>query len=789
MRSLRTKILALAALLVVLTQVGTIGTVLVTANSEETSRAESELLQATETLARAIGMRSELIASTFRTLATDREFLAAVGRGELSTVSAAIAQSMQQVEADIAVVLDANGRVLAGTNALAERPTTFAALVRDAARQTSPRAVITVGSTTYQMVTLPIPGDGQRPQMWLSSGIALNDARAQRIRQISGFQLAFLSDREGAMALLGSAVADVPRDSLARLVYDVTDVQKAFALHANGRDYLAVKWPLISGSSEVTVLLLQSLDNALATYRGLRLSVIGVGVLALLVALAGAAVVSRAITQPLRQLAQAARRISEGDYGETVRVHGGGEISELAAAFNTMQTGIAERENRITYQAQFDALTGLPNRTLALENLTRAMTRSASCGSPVSVLVVDLGSLGTIVSSLGHDIGDALLSQTAERLRASVDARHTVARVEGDEFLIILQDTGLEAARELAEDLLRLLAVGLSVHEINVSLDAVIGIATYPEHSREPDQLMLRATVAKNDGRRAKQRLHVYQEGSEEGRKRQLAILGDLRRAVRHDELKLYLQPKIALASGAVCGAEALVRWDHPTFGWLTPNEFIPIAEQSGNISLITRWALTATVRECRLWLEEGLEISVSVNLSSRDLLDQDLPMFILELLRDHDLDASYLIVEVTEEALVHDFAHASLVLQCLRDIGVRISIDDFGTGYSSLAQIRRLPVDELKIDRSFVMSLPDSAHDAAIVHLAVDLAHRMGLEVVAEGVETQGALDWLAAQGCERAQGYLIARPMPAETFGTWVVNFRNGTRTGTVVPIAQAV
>jgi diguanylate cyclase (GGDEF)-like protein len=619
-------------------------------------------------------------------------------------------------------------------------------------------------------------------------GLSVDDVRARRIRQFTGLQVALLSDRNGTMSVLGNAVTDLPPEHLARLVYEVSEPRKAVAISSGGRDYLAVKWPMIAGSSDVTVLVLQSLDNALATYRGLRLSVVGVGVLALLVALAGAALVARAITSPLQQLAQAARRISEGDYGETVRLSASGEIAELAAAFNTMQAGIAERENRITYQAQFDALTGLPNRTQALESLARAMTTAATSASPVSVLVVDLGSFSTIVSSLGHDIGDALLSQAAERLRASVDARHTVARVEGDEFLIVLENTGLDAARELAEDLLRLLAVGLGVHEISVSLDAVIGIAVAPDHGREPDQLLLRATVAKNDGRHAQQRLHVYQEGREEGRKRQLAILGDLRRAVRHDELKLYLQPKIALGSGAVCGAEALVRWDHPTFGWLPPNEFIPVAEQSGNISLITRWALTTAVRECRLWLEEGLDLPVSVNLSTRDLLDQNLPMFILELLRDHDLSARYLIVEVTEEALVRDFAHASLVLQCLRDIGVRISIDDFGTGYSSLAQIKRLPVDELKIDRSFVMSLPDSTADAAIVHLAVDLAHRMGLKVVAEGVETQAALDWLATQGCEQAQGYLIARPMPAETFGTWVASYRNDDRAASVVPIAQA-
>ena len=281
-----------------------------------------------------------------------------------------------------------------------------------------------------------------------------------------------------------------------------------------------------------------------------------------------------------------------------------------------------------------------------------AVARAQHDSLPVSLLVVDLGSFRDIAATLGHEIGDALLSQAAERLRASADARHTVARLEGDEFLIILDGQGLDAARELAEDLLRLLGVGLSVRDVNISLDAAVGIALFPEHGHAAEQLVLRATVAKNDAHSAQERIHVYQDGREELRVRQLAILGDLRRAVRHDELKLYLQPKVSLADGRVCGAEALVRWDHPVFGWLPPGEFIGVAEQFGNISLVTHWALTAAVRECRLWVEDGLDISVSVNLSGRDLLDQNLPVFIMELLRDHDLAPRYLTVEITEEAM-----------------------------------------------------------------------------------------------------------------------------------------
>ena len=389
------------------------------------------------------------------------------------------------------------------------------------------------------------------------------------------------------------------------------------------------------------------------------------------------------------------------------------------------------------------------------------------------MLVIDLNSLDEVGSSLGHDIGDALLSQAAERMRASLDARHVLARLEADEFLVVMEDTGIEAATEAAEELLRLLGAGVVVRDVNLSLDASIGICAYPEHGKRPEKLLLRATVAKNDARGARDSIHVYEQGREQRNIRQLSVLGDLRRAVRQDEMKLFLQPKVNLGDGSVCGAEALVRWDHPSLGFLPPNEFIPIAEQSGNISLITHWALTAAVRECRLWEEEGLDMNISVNLSGHDLLNKDLPCFLLEVLRDHDLAAQKLIVELTEQALVSDLQHASLVLGCVRDLGCKVAMDDFGTGYSSLVQIKNLPVDELKIDRSFVTDLPGSRADIAIVRAAIELAHSLGMEVLAEGVENASALRWLEAHSCERAQGFYISRPMPAEQFPRWVADY----------------
>jgi len=768
MRSLRYKIFALAVLLVVLTLAGTIGTVLLAASHDAQERTRTDLARAGAVLERIMRLRSEQAADVLYMLAGDDDFEAALARGEHDTLSRMLARVASRIDADLAVLADGNGHVLAGLNRDGPLPAELPQLAESATGHDAMRRVLSSGGISYTMTSIPVGGPAGHATGWLSMGLRLGDARAQRTAQLGGQDIAFLTGPAGHSELAGTSLPGID-PALLQQQLAAAGPDAALRLRIAGTDYLAVMKTLLPGPTGVQALLFQSMDQTLAPYRVLRWSALGVGMFALLAALAGAAVLARTMVHPLRELADAAARVRNGDYSHTVRVSADDEFGVLAAAFNTMQGGIAEREERITYQARFDSLTGLPNRLLALEQLREAVQRAGTAGRPVSLLVMDLGNFDDIAATLGHDIGDALLSQVGERLRASADAHHTVARLESDEFLVILEGLGLDAARELAEDLLRLLGLGLSVRNINISLDAVVGMALYPEHGQDADQLLLRATVAKNDAHKLQEPLHLYQDGQEERRVRQLAILGDLRRAVRHDELKLYLQPKISLADGRVCGAEALVRWDHPAFGWLLPGDFIGVAEQFGNISLVTRWALTAAVRECRLWVEEGLDLSIAVNLASRDLRDETLPLFILQLLRDHDLPARHLTVELTEEALVRDFSRATAVLQGLKDLGVRVSIDDFGTGYSSLARIKHLPVDELKIDRSFVMELPRDQGDAAIIRTVLDLAHSLGLEVVAEGVESAPALQWLAAHGCEQAQGFHISRPMPAEAFSEW--------------------
>ncbi len=773
MRSLRFKILVVAAALVLLSQVGTVMTVLVTANREVSERARANLESGARIFEQTSQSRATQLGSTVNVLASDYAFKQAVASRDLETIESALANHARRAGADTAVLLDDAGAVIAATGMPAGAEPAQASLVERARQQGIARSTLVRDGVAYELLTVPVRAP--LPVAWVSMGFAISDDFVRRLEGMTGLHVTILavSDR-GAVAV--ASRLDEPLRSAMAAAAGGARPGRARTLEVEGEDHLVISTPFIADSPGLTILLSESLDEAMAPYHLLQTAAIVLGALPLLLALAGAVLLSRALTKPIQQLAEAARRMKVGDYSRTVSVATGDELAELAVTFNSMQEDIARREERITYQARHDTLTGLPNRDFALEMLDASVGTARADAGSVAVMVLDLNGIGEIAGSLGHDIADAYIRQAADELRKQIGPRHVLARLERDTFMVVMPELGADGATDLAERVLRRLEPGIGLEDLNISVRPAIGIAIYPEHGETREQLLLRATVAQAESRGLPRAIGLYHGGDEERRVRRLSILGDLRRAVRQDELQLVYQPKITLADGQVCGAEALLRWDHPRLGRLSPGEFIPIAEQSGNISILTRWALNAAVRECRRWLEEGLDVPVSVNLSAHDLIDKDLPWFVLDLLRHHDLAPHYLITEITEEGLVRDFGNATVVLQLLRDLGVRISIDDFGTGYSSLAQIRNLPVDELKIDKSFVTQLPDNRADAAIVSAAIDLAHNLGLEVVAEGVETRPALRWLRERGCERAQGFYVSRPLPSAEFIDWMRSYAGG-------------
>lgn len=446
-----------------------------------------------------------------------------------------------------------------------------------------------------------------------------------------------------------------------------------------------------------------------------------------------------------------------------------GLLVGAAVVVTRYQRALHSESEHNRYQALHDPLTDLPNRTLFQDRTGVALRTAGRSGATVAVLLLDLNRFKEVNDTLGHHYGDHLLLQVADRLRESLRDADSVARLGGDEFAILLPISGWEGALAATQRVGAALHKPFSIYDIALDVDASIGIAL-SEPGDDVEALLRHADVAMYEAKAAHHPFARYEASRDDNDLSRLVLLGDLRRAVPAGELTMYYQPKINSDTGALSSVEALVRWQHPTLGWLQPDEFIPLAESTAIIHALTTEVLRLALTQARKWADAGRPIPVSVNISARSLLDPTFPAQVQELLDAHGVPPQLLILELTETAVMTDRDLALTVLQALDAMNVSLSIDDFGTGYSSMSYLKTLPVKELKIDRSFVMGMVDDPDSAVIVRSAVDLGHNLGMTVVAEGVEDGVARSELAGMGCDLVQGYQICRPVPARELELWI-------------------
>ena len=437
-----------------------------------------------------------------------------------------------------------------------------------------------------------------------------------------------------------------------------------------------------------------------------------------------------------------------------------------------MVVDITERigaEEALRHQALHDALTDLPNRTLLQDRLAQALRSAQRDGHPLALLLLDIDRFKEVNDTFGHAAGDRLLRQVGRRLRRVVRAADTVARLGGDEFAVLLPATDTGGATTAAEKIRRALEQPVGRGGYRVSAEASIGIALYPAHGAEAATLLQHADVAMYAAKRTGEGWAVYNPAHDRSSPDRLALLTDLRGAIAGGELALHYQPKVELATGRVRRVEALVRWQHPRRGLLPPAQFIPLAEQTGLMGPLTLWVLGEALRQCARWRQAGLALGVNVNLSMANLHDPALPEAVAGLLQAHGVAPADLRLEVTESAMAADMTRTIATLERLATLGVHIAVDDYGTGYSSLAYLKRLPVDELKIDKGFVRHLATDETDATIVRSTIGLGHNLGLRVVAEGVEDHATLELLRVMGADAVQGYYVSRPLPPDDLERW--------------------
>ncbi len=450
----------------------------------------------------------------------------------------------------------------------------------------------------------------------------------------------------------------------------------------------------------------------------------------------------------------------------------GTDISERKLAENALR----EQQSRLNYLAYHDSLTSLPNRSLFYDRIYQGLARSRRSNSKIALMLLDIDCFKSINDSLGHDSGDLLLKAFAGRLRESVRDMDTIARLGGDEFVVVLECVNkLDDIVPVANKLLASLGSPIEINGQQVSTTISMGISIFPDDGTDTDELLKNADVAMYKAKEAgKNNYQFYTKGMNATAINYLLLENDLRRALDQEQLTLHYQPQIDLHSGNIMGVEALVRWQHPTRGLISPAHFIPLAEETGLIVPIGEWVLREACRQQKRWLVAGKHVGkIAVNLSPRQFRQENFPGKVAAILLETQLSPEYLELEITESCAMEHAGETINQLNQLKQMGLSLSIDDFGTGYSSLSYLQRFPIQKLKIDRSFVHDIHTNENDASIAKTIIGLAHSMKLRVVAEGVETQLQANWLRQHGCDQAQGFLYAKPLPSKLFESY---FRNG-------------
>ncbi|MFM0736326.1 EAL domain-containing protein [Paraburkholderia xenovorans] len=736
------------------------------------ANADSDLAVGERVFERVLQSDIEKLTQAAAVVAADFGFREAVALRDQTTVLSALQNQGDRIHADMVMLVGLDGKLIADSRspASAGTPFPFPSLLQHSARKDAVSLIGVINGQPYVIVTVPVKAP--LTIAWVAMGFAIDDALARDLQAVTSLEVSFVANSGAApWTVLASSLPAQQRTELQLASRTAMRVEPKSANVVLNDGFGSRVLPLASPGKQVVAVLQKSLDEAMAPYRKLQSMLLLLTMGGVIVSIAGAALTARSVTRPLAELTRFARRIGHGDYSLPIPTERKDEISELAVAFGQMSEGIAEREARITELAYVDGLTGLPNRVSFNERFQQAIASAAERGGSIAMMVLDVDRFKYVNDVLGHHLGDLLLSEVGQRLRACLPgASDIVGRLGGDEFAVLLPDADLRAAQRVASVLLKALEEPIQIEAHIVDVAASIGVVAFPEDGTDMHVLLRRADVAMYAAKRTNAGMSIFDHGEEMHGAERLSLMSGLRHAIEHAELRLFYQPKVHLATNVMTHVEALVRWQHPTRGMVPPGEFIPFAEQTGFIRWISRWVANEAIAQCARWHAKGLKLSVSVNLSARDLFDTDLPDVFETILRRHGVEPRWLWAEITESALMEDPSKAIAILERLRRLGIRLSIDDFGTGYSSLSYLKRMPVDEIKIDRSFVANMAKDTDDEVIVRSTIALAHNMGLSVVAEGVEDAATLAALRALQCDVAQGYYLSRPLTADALEAWI-------------------
>ena len=725
-------------------------------DSSAERQARQQLQVGANVFSRLLELRAQELAGATQVLAADFGFREAVASGDLPTIRSALLNQARRIGADEALFFDARGDIQ-----VSSRTDSGGSQVQVSALQPlgDSSLVAVVDGLPFLLVDAVVMAPLAVGQVAMAFG--LDQELAEEMRTLTGLEVSFVTSRAGqALDRVGTLTVS---DGLAAMEAPASGQADVY-----GEIYLATRITLLDQEGyRIKAQLLSPLEEALAIFDILKRELVLITLIALALSSLAAYVMAGSLSRPVSILAEAARRIGQGDYSGAVKLKRSDELGRLAESIDTMRENIAEREQQIAHNAFHDPLTGLGNLAKTRERLKD----SVIAGRSGALVAFYLAGADDLIKARGQTFYSRTIVGSADRIRSRVPANSLLSYHPGQGFLLALNNMDADEAVITADRLITRLSETLETDGLKLNLEWLAGVVAWPHHSDDPDELLRQVAIAAADAHPGPERISVYQAKRDQDYMRRLRLIRDIHYAAELRELSVVYQPKLDLASGEVRQVEALMRWHHSELGFIGPDEFIVLAEQTGSIHKLTQWILEAIATQMSTWSAQGIDLQVAMNISALDLDDEQFPDRVAAVLQAHGISAQQMAFEVTESALMINPERSLRNLDRLRAMGISLAVDDYGTGYSSLAILKSLPVQDLKIDKSFVLQLAEGSDDAVIVRSTIELAHNMGLKVIAEGVENAVSLEWLRALGCDTAQGYFISRPIAALDLEAWLL------------------
>ncbi|WP_404341215.1 EAL domain-containing protein [Pseudoalteromonas mariniglutinosa] len=713
-----------------------------------------------------LSAKESLLLTAAKVLTADFGFKQAVATRDADTISSVLYNHSQRINAELMLLIDLSGKLVSANTEKHAVVDDLKSLMDELLTKPDESNFVVLNGDLYQVILLPVRAP--RTVAYSLVGFKITDAVATELKKLTGMGVSFIADDDGVVK---TSLQDKALSTSALVHFKEATTIRIFGEKAVYRNRIIELPSLIE--HHVEVLLSADLTQSYSEFESLFFTIMVLAAITVVIGILSSGLLAKNLTTPLSQLTALAQQFARGNYqAEFIGSRQSSEVSTLVNAFNNMGNDIKEREKLISFQARHDSLTGFYNRAAMLDVLSKQLDNNLE----YTLVAIDIRGLRHINDKLGPRIGDDCIKAVAERIKQfSQEITGINARIGGDEFLTVFPSQAGQAFNSGIPGLVEQLQAGYLIQGLNIALRFSIGVVQYPSQGVAADDLIRRVLIAVDSASCEHKNIHYYQQGEDEEHLERLIIIDELKQALHDDDGQLFMtyQPKLNIITQQIDKVESLIRWQRKDGSWVSPEVFIDLAEQSGLIVELTAWVVKTVVAQVAHWQAAGINMQAAINVSAQDIASDGFHSHLWQVLQDYEVAAKLITIELTERDMIENEEKGIQALANLKLIGVKISLDDYGVGQTSLGRLKMLPIDELKLDKCFILKLDESEKDQFIVQSTVTLGHQLGFSVVAEGVETKASLDLLILMNCDYAQGYYLSRPLKAAQFSQWLEEY----------------